>query len=462
MADEPVAVGGAGAGAGTGGGSGDGGAGGGAGAGSPTPATPAAPAAPAAPQTDEQILGMDPVGTAPAEAAPVVQQTEQEKAAAAAKATADAAKTPEQLATEQAAKATEDKAIPAKWQELAKTDPEFRTLYFTAKTNADKLATIEPQFLEAQTKIAEVAKLDEAMFSGDPTSVEGGLRQFLGEKSEALAPMFEAGLNLLKTTQPQAYEAQLTKLTTETLHGWQFDKAFEVLRNALDAGEEGLPTLKAQVQKMLEFADGNGFPTTEKARVEARARGLDAREAGERTKDEQNFVKTSNTFRDTVNSKITESVQGEIKTAIGKLLEKTAFTPGAQARIAADAHAEINKLLAQKTDIVDQIGKAIWPNGSRGQDGKPIRGVFSQANSDLAIKLPVEFAKTVLNDVLQKVVETYTTDFMASYQTAEKRRAAAAGKTEVSGASPAPRGQRALTRKDVDYSKMSDQDILDA
>lgn len=460
MADEPIEVGGAGAGGGTGGGSGDGGgAPGGSGGGA---ASGGAPAAPAAPQTDEQILGIDPIGNAPTEEVAPVPQTEEEKAAAAAKAGADAAKTPEQLATEAAAKATEDKAIPAKWQELAKTDPEFRALYFSSKTNADKLATMEPKFTELQTTVRAVEKADQAYLSGDPAAIQGELRTFLAEKPEALAPMFEAGLNLLKETQPQQYEQRLTQLTTETLKGWQFDKAFEVLRNALDAGEQGLPTLKAQVEKMLEFADGNGFPTTAAARVEARARELDGRESSARAKDEAAFAKSSHTFRDAVQGKITESVQGEIKGAITKLLRATAFTPGAQERIAADAYAEINKMLASNTGIVDQIGKTIWPNGSKGPDGKPIRGIFNDANRDLAIKLPVEYAKTVVNDVLKKVVETYTKDFMASNQTAEKRMAAAAGKTEVSGAAPAPRGTKPLTRKDVDYSKMSDDDILNA
>jgi hypothetical protein len=261
---------------------------------------------------------------------------------------------------------------------------------------------------------------------------------------------------------PEQYTERLGQLTTDTLKGWQFDKAFEVLRNALDAGDEGLSTLKAQVEKILEFADGNGFPTTEKARVEARAKALDAREAGERTRDEQSYNRTASTFKETVNSKITETLKGEIKTSIDKLLEKAAFTDGAKARIAEDAYAEINKMLAQQPQIVEQIGKALWPNGSKDQAGKLVRGVFNDANRELAVKLPVDYAKSVLNDVLKKVVETYTKDFMASHQTAEKKMAAAAGKVEVSGGSPAPRGQKPLMKKDVDYSKMSDDDILSA
>jgi len=465
MADEIVAVGGAGAG---GGGSapaggGDGGAGG---SGGGTPGGGAASAAPSSPATDEQILGMEEVGAAPAEAKPAaVPDSEQAKAAAAAaaKTAADGQKTPEQLKAEADAAVAEDgRVMPVKWRELAKTDPEFRTLFYTTKANGEKLAAIEPKFAEAQTTLAAVEKADQAYLSGDPIAIQGELKTFLAEKPEALEPMFEAGLNLLKQMHPERYDARLTQLTNETLKGWQFDKAFQVLRNSLDAGEEGLPMLKAQIEKMLEFADGNGFPTTQKAQIEARARELDQREATERTKDEQNFVQHSHTFRNGVNTQIKTTLQGEIKTSIDKLLDKAAFTDGAKARIAAEAGTEIDKMLGLNTGIIDQIGKAIWPNGSKSQDGKPIRGIFNDANKALAVQLPVEYAKTVLNDVLQKVIANYTKDFMATHQTADKRMAAAAGKTEVDGGASAPRAPKPLSKKDIDYSKMDDDAILNA
>ncbi len=467
MADEPVAVGGAGGGAGSGGASGAGG-GSGAPAGGSGSGTPGggAPAAPAAPQTDEQILGMDPIGTPVEDAPAAVPQTEQEKAAAtaaAAKTEADALKTPEQKAAEAAEKLNEDgRLMPQKWRELAKTDPEFRTLFYTAKANGEKLAAIEPKFAEAQTTLAAVEKADQAYLSGDPIAIQGELKTFLAEKPEALEPMFEAGLNLLKESSPEKYQARLEQLTQETLKGWQFDKAFDFLRQCLSAGDEGLAGMKAQVEKMLEFVDKNGFPTTAEARVAAKAKELEGREAAERTRDEQSFVRTSQDFRKGVNDSIGATLTTEIKTSIDKLLEKTAFTDTAKARIAADARTEVDNMLRLNTGIIDQIGKAIWPNGSKGKDGQQIRGIFNEANKALAVKLPVEYAKSVLGDVLNKVIATYTTDFMATHKTAEKKMAAAAGKTEVDGGSSAPRGQKPLTKKDVDYSKMSDDDILSA
>lgn len=459
MADAAVSPGAAGAGAGAGGGA-DGGAGG-SGGGAPGGGS----GAPAAPQSDEQILGLDPIGTPVADDKPAaVPQTEQEKtaaaAAAAAKTAADGQKTPEQLAAEATAAAQDDKTIPGKWQELAKTDPEFRTLFFTAKTNAEKLATIEPKFQEAQTTLAAVEKADQAYLSGDPVAIQGELKTFLAEKPEALEPMFEAGLNLLKETNPERYQARLEQLTQETLKGWQFDKAFDVLRSAIDGNNPEL--LKAQVEKMLEFVDKNVHPTTEAARVEARAKELDQREATEKSRDEQSFIKSSHTFRETVQTTIADKVQSTIKTSVEKLLEKTAFTPAAKTRIQAEAYAELNKMLAVNKDIIEQVGKAIWPNGSKDQAGKPVRGIFNEQNRELAIKLPVNYANSVLNDVVKKVVEQYTTDFMASHTATEKSKAAAAGKVEVSGGSPSPQGSKPLTKKDVDYSKMNDDDILNA
>lgn len=442
------------------------GAGGGApaaGSGGGAPGGGGAPAAPTAPQSDEQILGIDPVGSAPVEetpAAAVVPKTAQEQAAEAAKVAADAAKTPEQLKAESDARAAEDKAIPAKWAELAKTDPEFRTLYFTAKSNAEKLATMEPKFTELQTTVAAVEKADQAYLSGDPVAIQGELKTFLAEKPDALIPMYQAGESLLKELMPQEYDRMTVERVTTALKGNNFDKAFEVLRSALDAGDAGIDTLKTQVKNLVDWADGNGFPTTEKARVESRARELDTREATARTQDEQKYNQSTHAFKDTVNAKIGEAHQTNIKAALDTLLKDSAFTDGAKARITEDALKEINKMLALNTGIVDQIGKAIWPNGSKDAQGKLVRGVFNDTNRELAIRLPVEYAKSVMNDVLQKTIETYTKDFMASQQTAEKRMAAAAGKTEVSGGSPAPRGQKPLSKKDIDYSKQSDDDIL--
>lgn len=458
MADEAVVSLGAGGGAPSGGGDGGGsGAGSGGGSGDGGGA-----GAPAAPQTDEQILGIDPIGTPIKDDEPVP-QTEQEKLAAAAAAKPadpNAVKTPEQIAAEATAAAQDDKTIPAKWQTLAKSDPEFRALYFTAKTNADKLATIEPQLQTAQTTLAAVEKMDQSFLSGDPVAIQGELKTFLADKPDALEPMLTAGLNQLKEANPQAYQSQLEKLTQETLKGWQFDKAFEVLRSAIDSKDTAL--LSQQVEKILEFVDGNGFPTTEKAKLDARAKELDTRAAQEQSKDEASFVKSSHTFRDTVQTKIADTVQGEIKTSIAKLLEKSVFTDSAKGRIQADAYAELNKMLAGNKDIIEQVGKAIWPNGSKDANGKPVRGIFNDANRELAINLPVNYAKSVLNDVVKKVVEQYTTDFMAKQQTTDKRMAAAAGKVEVSGGSPSPQGKKPLSKKDIDYGKMSDNDILDA
>lgn len=414
-------------------------------------------------QSDEQILGMDPVGTAPAsEPVPNAEQVP-DPAAAAAKPADGAQKTPEQQAAEAAATTAEDsRLMPVKWRDLAKSDPEFRSLFYTSKANAEKLAAIEPKYKEFETAAAEVARADQAYLSGDPVAIQGELKTFLGEKPEALLPMYQAGEALLKELNPTEYQRVTSERVTSTLKEWRFDKAFEVLRNALDAGDQGNDLLRQQVEKMLEFADGNGFPTTEKARVESRARELDERERTARVQEETRYAQSTHAFRDTVQAKVKDGIQNEIKTSLDKLLEKAAFSDGAKARIAADAYQELNTMVAGNAAMMDQVTRTIWPGGAKDPQGKPVRGIFNDANRDLAIKLPVEYAKSVLQDVIKKVVENYTKDFMASQQTADKRMAAAAGKTEVSGGTPAPRGRKPLTSKDIDYSKMDDNAILDA
>lgn len=444
MPDEAAVAVGAGNGAASGGGAPAGGAGGGG----------AAPAAvPTAPQTDEQILGIDPVGTAPAEEVASPEAEQQPDPAAAA-----AAKTPEAEAAEKIAE--DGRLMPVKWREMAKNDPEFRTLFYTSKANAEKLAQIEPKFTEMQTAVQAVEKADQTYLSGDLVAIQGELKSFLADKPEALMPMFQAGEALLKELHPQEYQRIQTERLTNTLKGNNFDAAFQVLRNALNAGDEGSALLKQQVEKILEWADGNGFPTTEQAKLAQQKAQLDAREASHRQQDEQNYNTTASKFKETVNSKIKETIDAEIKTAADKFLEKSAFADGAKARIREEIGKELFAILGAKKEIVDQIGQAIWPNGSKDKSGALVRGMFNDANQQLAIRLPVDYAKSVLNDVIKKVVEQYTKDFMASHQTSEKKLAAAASRTEVSGGTPAPRGQKPLTKKDV--QGMTDEQILDA
>lgn len=429
----------------------------GAGSGAPAGGAGAAPAAeppaPAAPQTDEQILGIEPIGAEPA--AEPVQEPEQQPDAQ----PADAA----EPAQDAAAKIAEDgRLMPVKWREMAKNDPEFRTMFYEHRAAKEKLATIEPQFNEFQTKLAAVEKADQAYLSGDPAAIQSELQGFIADKPAALLPMLQAGENLLKTALPQEYARIQSERLTETLKSNNFGNVFQVLRNAIEAGDQGLDVLKQQVSKILDWADGNGFPTTEKAMLAQQKAQLDARDAAHRQQEESNYNAGAKTFRDTVNSKLDEQIKSEIKTSMDKMLEKSAFADGAKARIAADTLAEIYKLLGAKADITDQIGQAIWPKGSKAADGSIIRGNFNDANRELAIRLPAEYAKSVLADTLKKVVEQYTKDFMAAADKTKTKAAAAASRVDLSGGSPAQRAPKPLTKKDVDYGKMDDQAILNA
>jgi len=168
--------------------------------------------------------------------------------------------------------------IPQKWRELANSDPEFKTLLFTAKTNADKIAQMEPQFNDFKTKVEAVQKADEAYLSGDPTAIAGELHNFIGDKPQAVLPMIQAGEQLLKQLLPQEYAKFTAERFTEGLKGNNFGPVFQVLRNALQAGEGGQAVLKEQIEKILGWAEKNGFPTTEEGKLAAKASELEARE----------------------------------------------------------------------------------------------------------------------------------------------------------------------------------------
>jgi hypothetical protein len=407
--------------------------------------------APEATQTDEEILGLDPIGTSlKDEPKPVIAE---EKPA-----DQTAVKTPEQIAAEQAA--GDARTIPHKWQELAKSDPEFRTLFFTAKTNAEKLATIEPQFTEAQAKVAAIDKTDAAYFSGDPGIIAGELKTFLGEKPAAILPMLTAGENLLKELLPKEYARINSERLTSSLKEVGMDKALTFLRTALEAGDAGVKGLQEQVAKILEYFDGNGMPTTEAARLAQQKSQLDSREQSAREADEQSYVSTSQTFRTTINKEVETAFTTEIKTATDKILEKSAFPEGARTRISADVKAKLYEKLGQSKETIEMVNRAIWPGGKKDAQGKDIRGQWNDAARKVAIDAPIAYAKTILNDVIKEVVDAYTHDFIATTDNQQKKAAAAGARTEVSGGSSAARGSKPLSKKDIDYDKQSDDDIL--
>jgi hypothetical protein len=402
-------------------------------------------------QTDEQVLGIEPVG-APAKPAADVPKEEQKPA------DLNAARTPEQ---EAAAKLEEDgRVMPVKWREMAKSDPEFRTLFYQHRANAEKLATMEPKFAEAQTTLAEVQRADTAWLSGDPAAIQTELKSFVGDKPEALLPMLQAAEQLLKQSLPEQHARIEAGRITESLRSQNFQSAFQVLRQAIESNNPEL--LAAQVETILGWAGKNGFPTTDSERLASRAAELDARDATHAANEERSYQQNYNSFAATAKSEVRKAVETEIKTSLDKLLEKSAFTEGARARIATDAYAEVEKMLSNNAQLMEQIGRAIWPNGSKDAQGKPARGVLTEVNKQLAINAPTAYAKTILQDVLKRVTETYTKDFLASNDNRNARVAAAGARTDVSGGNLRQHEPRPLSKKDIDYSKMSDDDILSA
>ncbi len=422
---------------------------GGAGGGGAAAAAPAAPAVEAPQQTDEQILGMEEVG-APAKPAEVVPAAEQKPA------DPNAVKTPEQEAAEKLAE--DGRLMPVKWRDLAKSDPEFRTLFYTNRANAEKLATMEPKFAEAQTTLAEVQRADTAWLSGDPNAIQAELKNFIGDKPDALIPMVQSAEQVMQQMLPEQYARIQSERMTAGLRSQNFENAFTVLRQAIEAKNPEL--LTAQVEKILDWAGKNGFPTTETERLAARAAELDARDRTNAANDERTYLSSQETFRTAVNTEMETAIKGEIKTSLDKLLEKAAFTAGARARIDAEVLSETYKMLSQNKEIPDQINRVLFPNGFKDAGGKQLRAAFSDAARRAAIDAPVAYAKTVLQDVIKRVVENYTKDFMAA-DTARQAKAAAAGaRVDVTGGAEQPRTPRPLTKKDVDYDKMSDDDLL--
>jgi hypothetical protein len=443
MADEPIVA---------ASGAADLGGGGGGDAAAAAPAAPAAPAADAGSQSDEQILGIDPIGVAPAKTVePVVPKTEPV-------ADPNAVKTPEALAAENLAE--DGRLMPVKWRDMAAKDPEFRTLFYQNRVNAEKLATMEPKFTEAQTTLAEVARADAAWLSGDATAIQTELKSFIGDKPDSVLPMIQAGEQLLKTMLPEEFARVTGERLVSSLKEINFDKGLEFLRSALDA--DNADGLKAQATKFLEYFDSHGFPTTDAARIAQRTAQLDARDTAHAASEQTAYLGSQETFRTAVNTEMNSSIQGGIKTSLDTLLKGAAFTDGARKRIDAEVFSEINKMLHDNKDIPDQINRVLFPNGFKDANGKPARAVFNATTQRAAIDAPVTYAKSVLQDVIKRVVENYTKDFMAADSNRQARVAAAGARTDVMGGGDRQRAPKPLTKKDVDYSRMSDDDILGA
>jgi hypothetical protein len=149
-----------------------------------------------------------------------------------------------------------------------------------------------------------------------------------------------------------------------------------------------------------------------------------------------------------------ESVVQQMRQSIEQMLEgglPGEVSDGARKRMAEDIYNEVHATLQADRALTRQVAGILreWR--------------FDDATRQQVVNLIFGRAKTLLPGVARRVVSDWTTSVLsANRQKAMKQQAAASRVDIVGGGSPEPIGRRARNSREIDYSRMSDEEILNS
>ncbi len=150
-----------------------------------------------------------------------------------------------------------------------------------------------------------------------------------------------------------------------------------------------------------------------------------------------------------------DALSRDVRSAIGSTLQQVlpeGTAEGAARRIADDIYTDIGKQLASDAQLSAQVGEVLrgWRFGPAEQQ---------QVNALLAGR-----ARQLLPSAARRVIGEWTSSVLATARTRAARSEAASSHVDVGNAASRPAGNsepaRALKPKEIDYARMSDDDIL--
>jgi len=350
--------------------------------------------------TDEQILGMDPVGIAPSAGTPSAAGLEDSPTGAAPDLSRAASPDAQETAP-QAAEADPSQSADAR---AASARTENEPAWLRALESQPDAAAEARRWRAAAS---DAAQLDAAYFSADPGARIGLAARLYDTDPGAFRAMLAEGARMLSQRDPQGL-AELARQLGATEPAAAQSPSRSLAQAARQDSQPAAQTNPAAT-----------FPA--EAYREFQAAANDA--VGRRVHDA-----IDNTLRSTLPEGIAE---------------------GARRRIGEDIFQEVHTALAGDRDLARQIGDVL--SGWR----------FDAAARQQVTALVSGRARAVLPEVARRVVAEWTSSVLASDRAKSARIAAAASRHDITGGRlPEPVPSSSLRPRDIDYGRLSDEQIL--
>lgn len=259
-----------------------------------------------------------------------------------------------------------------------------------------------------------VAALDAAYFSGDAGTRSGLAARLYEDDPAAFREMLAESARVLATRDPQALAELARQLGVSEAHANAPAKSLAQAARAVE------PAAAAQTQIESENRGAGAFP-----------------------------AEAYRAFESVTNEDVARSTREAIDRTLGSALPE-GIGDGARRRIGDDIFHELHATLSGDRELSRQVGEIL-----RGWH-------FDGATRQQVVSLISSRARAAMPEVARRVVAEWTSSVLASDRARGVRVDAAASRRDITGGRvPDAIPASALRPKNIDYSRISDEQILD-
>ena len=352
--------------------------------------------------------------------------------------------------------ATADPRHGAEAAQLWREHQEFRAA-FASPEEARAIKELLPggvrDVLSLREATQSVERIDAALFSGDARA-----------QAEVVAE--------LARTNPAAFRslfAEAAKVLAAGGNEARGNEAGVILSEAKNPSE-GLAVGIQNQRRDFSSPRRGGAPQNDNA-VEAGARAANASSLQSSASDLQHFDPAAYAaFERTTNQAVARDVRGSINDTLARVLPE-GVADGAARRIGEDIFHEIHRALAADRTLSEQVAAVLRPpspdSGYGGQARNSLGGGggrFGGAEQQRVVSLLAGRAKQLVPSVARRVIGEWTSSVLNTSRTKAARQAAAASRVDIAapGGSHDSMPLRQMSRREVDYASMSDEEILNS
>ncbi len=326
-------------------------------------------------------------------------------------------------------------------QAVQNDDGEAGEPAWVATLEAQPAAAAEARQWHAAAK--DVAALDAAYFSADADARSGLAARLYESDPTAFREMLAASARTLAARDPQGLAELARELGVPVAPDAQVGpKSVSQAVRPATAGDSSRSARDGRVQTNVQAGAQAGLKDAANADA---SNAHDATSNATRTFPAETYRAFEATTNDDVARKMHEAIDRSLTSALPE-----GVVPGARRRIGDDIFREVHAALSGDRELARQVGETL-------RDWR-----FDANARQQVVALVSGRARAVLPAVAKRVVAEWTSSVLASDRAKTARIDAAATRRDITGGRlPEPVAGSARRSRDVDYRRMSDEQILD-